>query len=123
MPNRENLEDTNYRRFRKRLIDEVSNESDEAIDYYSQVYEKCGELFSDSYEAIFPIGIDITQVSSQIVWIEVRGWGKIQTTIGELLRKVIVAGEEKMDELWQEERNAIRSRPQKTSQLHSEGSV
>ena len=113
----------NYRKFRKNMIDETS---DDAEDFFSMVYEKCGDIFNGPYEAIFPVGIDVTQVSNQSVVLQFPGFGNIQTTVGELIRKIIVAGEEKMEESYVEAVNRIsveRSELEKRSQAHTEGTV
>jgi len=113
----------NYRKFRKNMIDETS---DDAEDFFSMVYEKCGDIFNGPYEAVFPVGMDVTQVSNQSVTLTFPGFGNIQTTVGELIRKIIVAGEEKMNESWDETVNRIsveRSQLEKARTSHTQGSV
>ena len=116
-----NLEDSHYKKFRKKLIDETS---DDAEDYFSQDYENCGELFTDQYDATFPVGVAIEQVSNQSLKLEIPGFGRINTTIGELIRKIIVAGEETMNDRWTEHKAAIKNGSTgEIDIVHSEGAV
>jgi len=117
-PGNPDIKFINYRNFRKKMIDETS---DDAEDFFSQVYEKCGDVFSGPYEAIFPVGIDITQVSNQSLVLQFPGFGNIQTTVGELIRKIMVAGEEKMNEAWED--NLKRIELDKASAKHTQGTV
>jgi hypothetical protein len=95
----EKIENMNYRKFRKNIVEEQGSEVE---DYFVDLYEKICDHYPSYPEAPFPVGLDPLVVATYPAVVKVGGMVCEGPTIVDLLKKIVVAHEEKMNELWDE---------------------